>query len=147
MKRSLLPVLLALAPTSARANGAEVVAPIFITGLVFGFAFLIVAASLYAGHRRAQMRHETIRTALEKGIPIPRELLDPPRASDPQRDLRRGILLLALGIGLAAFLGFHEPGDSSWAVGFVFVLLGVGFLVSWRLSRRSGPAGGDPAGG
>ncbi|HSN90840.1 MAG TPA: DUF6249 domain-containing protein [Anaeromyxobacteraceae bacterium] len=147
MKRTLLPVLLALAPAIARADGADVVAPIFVTGLVFGFSFLIVAASLYAGHRRAQLRHETIRAALEKGIPIPRELLDPPRTADPQRDLKRGILLLALGIGLGTFLGVADPGKPSWALGFVFALLGVGFLVSWRLLRRSGPAGGDPAAG
>lgn len=147
MKRSLPPVLLALAPATALADGSEVVAPIFVSGIVFGFAFLIVATSLYAGHRRAQLRHETIRAALEKGIPIPRELLDPPRTSDPQRDLKRGILLLALGIGLGVFLGAQDPGKSSWAVGIVFVMLGVGFLVSWRLSRRSGPGGGDPAAG
>jgi hypothetical protein len=146
MKRSLPLLLLALAPATARADGAEVVAPIFITGLVFGFSFLIVATSLYAGHRRAQLRHETIRTALEKGMPVPRELLDAPRASDPQRDLKRGILLVALGIGLATFLGVHEPGDSSWAVGFIFVLLGAGFLLSWRLSRRTGTDGGGAAG-
>ena len=54
---------------------------IAIVGIVvsFGFPLLLVAAILYYKHRKLRMTHETITRLVEKGLPVPPELLDPPR--------------------------------------------------------------------
>lgn len=114
--------------------------PILVTAVVFGFTLAIVVAVLYARHRVRQMRHETIRLALEKGQPLPPELLEPPAAR--ASDLGRGVKLLALGLGLSAMLLLMEK--HSWPVGLILVALGLGFLAShWLTGRRGAP--GAPA--
>lgn len=113
-------------------------APVLITGVVFGFTLLIVMAVLYAAHRARQMRHETIRLALEKGQPLPPELLQPPAA--PGSDLGRGVKLVAIGLGLSAMLFFMHNHKHVWPVGLILVFLGLGFLVShWLSGRREAP--------
>ena len=115
-------------------------APILVTAAVFGFTLLIVVAALFARHRARQMRHETIRLALEKGQPLPPELLQPPAAR--ANDLRRGVLLLALGSGISVAMFLMEK--SKWPVGLILVALGLGYLASHWLAGRQG-APGSPA--
>jgi hypothetical protein len=95
---------------------------------------------VYRGRQDAQ---QTVRVALERGDPLTPDLLDrlvqPPA---PKRtDLRRGVIGIGLGIGLGA-VGF-VVGDPDMvrpmlAVGLVPLLLGLAYLVLWRL-------GGDKA--
>jgi hypothetical protein len=113
-------------------------APVFITAVMFSFTLFIVLAVLYARHRARQIRHETIRLALEKGQPLPPELLEPP--SRPGSDLARGVKLLALGLGLSLMLFFMEK--HAWPVGLILVALGLGHLASHWLTGRQGAPGG-----
>jgi hypothetical protein len=121
---------------------------VLVVGTIFGFTAIVVVASMYMGHRARQMRHETIRLALEKGQPLPPEVLRPPRS-----DLARGVRLIALGIGLSAFLyliapshvGLHGRHGNVWAVGLILVAIGVGYLISHWLARgQSAPPGPGP---
>ena len=63
---------------------------------------------------------ETVRVAIEKGQPLPNELIDalstnvrsPGLPASPQRDLRTGIIWMGVGIGLAGMgfaISFEEP--------------------------------------
>ncbi len=115
-------------------------ASVLVSAVVFGFTLAIVVAVLYARHRARQMRHETIRLALEKGQPLPPELLEPPAAR--ASDLARGVKLLALGLGLSLMLFLMEK--RAWPVGLILVALGLGYLVSHWLTGRQG-APGAPA--
>jgi hypothetical protein len=111
-------------------------APVLVSAVVFGFTLAIVVAVLYARHRARQMRHETIRLALEKGQPLPPDLLEPPVA--PVSDLARGVKLLALGLGFSAMLFLMEK--HAWPVGLILVALGLGYLAShWLTGRRGAP--------
>jgi len=114
-----------------------------ITALMFGFAAMVVAALLYARHRARQMRYELIRAALEKGQPLPPELLEASTPQPPGSDLSRGVKLLSLGIGLVAFFGLMR--EHAWPVGFILIFLGLGYLASHWLTRprEKGPAGGS----
>lgn len=144
----LLPaVLLATLPAAAWAETGleEIIVPIGITGVVFGFTAVIVAVVAYARHRAQQLRHETIRLALEKGQPLPPDLLDPASLPDgrpghhsPERDLRRGLVLVALGIGVCLYVGLARfPGTGhNWSVGLIPGLIGVAYLVAWAVGRR-----------
>ncbi len=118
---------------------------VFVIGTIFGFTAIIVVASMYMGHRARQMRHETIRLALEKGQPLPPEVLGPPR-----QDKTRGVRLIALGIGLGVFLYLLNPstthGHHVWAVGFILVAIGIGHLLSHWLTRGERQAPGPGPG-
>jgi hypothetical protein len=111
--------------------------------------FLLVAALVlvpaYLRSRERQKLQETLRMAIEKGQPLPTEIVEamstnvrtlraPP---SPGRDLRIGIIWLGVAIGLAAFgvaLGFEEP-DAVFPlvacacfpgfIGLAFIVLGL----------------------
>ena len=97
----------------------------------FTTLFALVAAVLYAGFRRDRNRHETLRAMIEKGAAIPPELLVPPKGSD----LRRGIVLLGAGAGLSIFFLALQVQPGLWALGSIPALIGIGYLLVWRLER------------
>ncbi len=105
-----------------------------VLGMVMSFAvpLLMVAVILYYKHRRMKLIHETIARLAERGLPVPPELVDPPRAR--HFGLRAGLVLVALGIALAAF--FFESGGPA-SIGLIPGLMGLALLVAWMVERRS----------
>src|SRR5215469_14958449 len=132
---------------------------------IFGI-FMIIAVvigpvwirSYYRSKEREQL-HATLRAAYEKGQPPPPELIekltaeggyDPsgrPMGSD--RDLRRAIVLIAVGVGLAALgaglgWGISLASDVGGAItggviagaGAIPAFIGVAYLILWILGRR-----------
>jgi hypothetical protein len=108
-------------------------ASVVIMGMLvaFGLPLLLVAIILLYKHRKLRMTHETIARLAEKGLPVPPELLMAPRTSSS--GLRGGMVLVALGIALAAFLG--EVG-APWSIGLIPGLMGVGLLIAWKIEQR-----------
>src|SRR5262245_5474258 len=111
----------------------------------FLVTFAIVAAALYASYRKDRQRHETLRRAIERGAEIPPSLLIPPRP--PHSDLRRGVLLLSVGVALAILLIATSPAPGIWTAALIPVSLGLGYLVVHRLERRSATAPAEVPGG
>jgi hypothetical protein len=118
--------------------------PIISVVMVFGMPVAIVALFVALRHRRNRMLHETLRTMVEKGVPIPPELLSgggavPAGASSGAhhgyRDLRYGLVLVALGAGLCIMAG---------KVGLIPVVIGVALLIVWAIgsmaNKRKNPA-------
>lgn len=105
-----------------------------VLGMVMSFAvpLLLVAVILYYKHRRMRLIHETIARLAERGLPVPPELMDPPRAR--HFGLRAGLVLVALGIALAAF--FFESGGPA-SIGLIPGLMGLALLTAWVIERRS----------
>jgi len=105
-----------------------------ITGVlvVFGLPLLLVAIVLLYKHRRMRITHETIVRLAEKGIPVPPELLDPPRQRTS--GLRGGLVLIALGAGLSIF--FMERGGP-WSIGLIPGLMGVALLIAWAIESKT----------
>jgi hypothetical protein len=77
------------------------------------------------------MTHETIARLAEKGLPVPPELLDPPRPLDA--GLWGGLVLVAVGIGLAIF--FLQVG-APWSLALIPGLMGVALLIAWRIEKK-----------
>jgi Domain of unknown function (DUF6249) len=113
-----------------------IVAIVFAT--LFGAPVLIVALIMYFGFSKNRMMHRTIRLMVEKGQPVPPALLAPPPAAVRQRsDLRRGVVLMMVGLGLMLVLGaLNEWEDGAWAVGVIPFLIGAGYLLVWKLEGR-----------
>jgi hypothetical protein len=99
---------------------------------------IIVIVALFV-HKLQERKHATIVNLLEKGLPVPRELLDPPRREGSP--LMRALTLVGLGIGLSAFLGamFHFK-HGLWACGLIPLSIGIAQLVAIKLEppRRDG---------
>lgn len=98
---------------------AVVVGPVWIT-------------AYFRARERAQL-HETLRVAYEKGQPPPPELIEKLTAAEsisfsrngaPDRDMRRAVVLIAVGLGLCGLgLGL------GWGIGMVSGNAGAGAVV------------------
>jgi hypothetical protein len=104
----------------------------------FFMAVAIVALVGYFKHQERRQRHETIRLALEKGQPLPPELLAPPRP--PRSELASGIQWSFVGVGLSLFLWLFKPERGLWAVGLILLFVGLGKLVAHAVTARPPPA-------
>ena len=103
--------------------------PVLIILIIFGsIASLFIVPRYFKSVERQKMA-ETLRAAIEKGQPLPTEVVEamssnvrsPGLPPSPQRDLRTGIVWLGVGIGfgaLALALSFEEPD-------FLYPLLGL----------------------
>jgi len=119
------------------------VLPIVIVSLlaVFGFPVAIVAVIMFSSWARTRSLHRTVRMMVEKGQPVPPELLSSPAAAPvivrPWYDLRRGIVLVSVGVGIVMFFGISAGWDNGvWALGLIPGLIGLGYLLAWRLAYR-----------
>jgi hypothetical protein len=127
------------APSAALAGdiGSTLVS-IGVPAIVFGFVLAIVGGAFYVGYRETKERQETLRLAIEKGVAIPPELVEAASGHhDPDKDLRRGIRQIFIGIGLGVMLWFISPFKDFWAVGAMVAIIGVGHIVAWLLTRRA----------
>jgi Domain of unknown function (DUF6249) len=113
-----------------------IVAIVFLT--LFGAPVLIVAVIMYFGFSKNRMMHRTIRMMVEKGQPVPPALLAPPPPALRQRsDMRRGVVLVMVGLGLMLFLGaVNDWEGGAWAFGIIPFLIGAGYLLVWKLEGR-----------
>ena len=100
-------------------------------GIVLGLLMpvTLVGIILWYKMRRNQLLHETALKLAEKGQPIPPELFSD--SSGPHANLRLGVVLLMLGIGIA--LALYLIGLRSWAFGIIPMFMGIGYLIVWKI--------------
>lgn len=111
----------------------------------FGTITAIVFGPTYLKFRERREMQATVRAAIDKGQPLPPEMIEamtkdvakslPSRT----RDIRRGIIWLAVGIGLAAFsymssIGWHDNDAGEFfggtmGIAAIPVTVGLAFLV------------------
>jgi hypothetical protein len=125
------------APSFVNHHGVREVDLVAIVAIVLGclVPISIVSIVAYSRHRRFKMQHETMRAMIEKGLPIPPELLTKPNQDNPSQDhpgrvrndLRGGLILVAVGAGLYMLAG---------KVGWILVFIGAARLVVWIIDDR-----------
>ena len=117
----------------------EFVIPIVAITLltVFGAPVLIVGLNMYFSFSKSRNLNRTVRMMVEKGQPVPDALLNPPPAQRQRSDLRRGVILAMIGIGLTVFLGaVNDWEGGSWSIGLIPFLIGAGYLLVWKLDTK-----------
>jgi hypothetical protein len=115
----------------------------------FAMITAIVVGPRYFRSQERQKLQETLRTAIEKGQPIPPEVVaamagnDEPLSSpaSPQRDLRRGVVWLAIALGLAIMgliSGMDEPDWTYHLLALAAVpgVIGAAFMTLYLLNRQ-----------
>ena len=113
-----------------------IVAIVFMT--IFGAPVLIVGLILYFSFSRQRALHRTVRMMVEKGQPVPEALLNPPPAQRQRSDVRRGVVLTMIGIGVMVFLGAASDWEGgAWTLGLIPFLIGAGYLLVWKLDTKT----------
>ena len=118
----------------------------------FGFMAMIAAIVIVPRYFRSMERQkmaETLRAAIEKGQPMPTEVIDamssnvrtPAAAPSPSRDLRTGLVWMGVAVGLAAMglsLSFEEPDALYPMIGIAAFpgFIGVAFIIMWAIARE-----------
>ncbi len=111
---------------------------------MFTMIALIFFIVLYFKHRSRAEMQQTIRLALERGTELTPEIISHLGEPEPSknRDMRRGVIWLALAVGLA-LCGFFVPDPSGNALrgtlaGAAFPLaIGVAYIIIWRYGERN----------
>jgi len=87
----------------------------------------------------SRMRQRTIRMMVEKGQPVPAELLAPEiRAVRRRSDVRRGVIWTMIGLGAMIFFGaVNNWEEGVWSIGLIPFLIGLGYLIVWKLERKN----------
>jgi uncharacterized membrane protein len=71
---------------------------------------------------------------VEKGQEVPAALFAPPPVVRARSDMRRGVVLLMIGIGLMIFFGaMNDWEGGAWSLGIIPFLIGAGYLLVWKM--------------
>ena len=133
------------------------VAGIIGTLVPFGFMAMIAAIVIMPRFFRSQERQkmaELMRVAIERGQPLPPEVIEAMsnsvRSADgqpvpvrplPSRDLRTGLIWLGVAVGLAGLgfaASFEDPDAMYWLLGCAALpaFIGVAFIILWAVARE-----------
>ena len=104
--------------------------------LMFSTPIIIVIAILVHKARRTRASHETVVRLAEKGLPIPPDLFVDKPPEDMRSSLHKGVVLIAVGLGLTIFFLTLPDRNVPWGVGMIPLLIGVGYLIVWWLETR-----------
>ena len=124
-------------------DGALMAIPIvgIIFTTLFGAPVLIVGVIMFFSYIKARSLHKTVRLMVEKGQPVPEALFAAPQTPVRQRsDMRRGIILVMVGIGVMILFGALDDWDGgAWALGIIPFLIGATYLLFWKLEGNKLP--------
>ena len=118
------------------ADGALMAIPIIgiVFTTLFGAPVLIVAAIMFFSYLKSRSLHRTVKTMVERGQEVPAALFAPPPIVRARSDMRRGVVLVMVGVGLMIFFGaVNDWEGGAWALGIIPFLIGAGYLVVWKL--------------
>lgn len=114
---------------------------LFIPITLFLVLGLIFVALFYFRHKTSANEQQTLQVALDKGTQLTPEMIDrmvrPPRT--PQMDLRRGIVILSMGVAIALFafiLGEDDAVRPLLAISMFPFVVGVAYIMLWKYAKR-----------
>ena len=113
-----------------------IVAIVFLS--IFGAPVAIVVMIGIFSIIATRMRQRTIRMMVEKGQPVPAELLAPATRGIRRRsDARRGVVWTMVGLGLMIWLAaVNDWEGGAWSFGLIPFLIGLGYLIVWKLEHK-----------
>lgn len=110
-----------------------IIVPIALFIFLLGIVFIVH----YLRFRQSQELQNTIRIMIEKGSQVPTELLSPPEKNTKyQEDIRKGLILLFLGIAIPIAMVISQPENKGWVWGLIPLSIGLAYLISARLSKK-----------
>jgi hypothetical protein len=111
-----------------------IVGIIFGTLSLFGAPVFIVLVIMFFSYLKQRSLHRTVRAMVERGQEVPAALFAPPPVVKARSDMRRGVILIMVGIALMLFFAaVNDWEGGSWTLGLIPFLIGAGYLTVWRL--------------
>jgi Domain of unknown function (DUF6249) len=104
-----------------------------LAGIAFPLAVLVVV--LQFRERQRKQLYDTVKHYADRGMPVPRELLEPPRRSALNTPRYGAFTLIGLGVGLALMFWSLELA-SLMGIGGLLVCVGVAQLIALALDAR-----------
>ena len=105
-----------------------------ICGMLLPLGIVLVALNF--AWKYQERKHKTIVDLLEKGLPVPRELLSSPRREGSA--LMRALTLVGVGVGTSAFLGaMFQLDHGLWAAGLIPLAIGVAQLIALKIEPQA----------
>jgi len=120
-----------------------------ILGALTGLATVVLSLgiafwAIYLKHQKRRLQYEERRLMIEKGLTPPPMLPEEPKKRTPEESLRRGLIQVFLGVGLAVgYAVLSRPGvggPPDWVAGLaaaVIGFLGLGHLAYYFIARRA----------
>ena len=120
-------------------DGSSIAAIAMIGGMILGG--IVAVTAMFFHHQRQRLWHETARVALEKGQPLPPmpdtwqrdEQSTGDGKSANRHDLRGGLILLAVGVGVYLWLG-KAGGHGASFLGTIPAFIGVALLLNYAIT-------------
>jgi hypothetical protein len=117
---------------------------ILIVLITVGGSLAVILAIALSGLRnkrmRMQMLHQQRMAAIEKGLPVPLDLVEPPKKTRPYV---RGFVFTGIGLGVIIMGALdYESGQSApdtglIGIGTIFLLVGLALILGdWLTQRR-----------
>ena len=102
---------------------------------------VVLCAVVYFRHRTKQAVQQTVRSAIEQGQQLTPEILERlGKSPQPKNaDLRRGVISISIGLGIAAFgalVGEQDAVRPMLALASLPVLVGIAYLGLWKIGPR-----------
>lgn len=107
--------------------------PMVTAAALLGLA-LILAAAVHGVARLRVEQQRTLQKLVERGLSGDELLRGAGLSPAPDRDRRRGLWLIALGLVWSATT--YGIGGPAWRLGLAPVLLGLACLALWKLDER-----------
>jgi hypothetical protein len=105
-----------------------------IVAILMPVAIVLIVA-IWA-HKRQERKHTTIVNLIEKGLPVPPQLLGETQRREGSA-LMRALTLVGLGIGVSAFLfAMFGRWFGIWAAGLIPFAIGVAQLIALKLEPK-----------
>jgi hypothetical protein len=121
-------------------GGKEITGIAIVLGTLFIlfvlFPIVIIIGVVYFINRNRKERLKLAQMAMEKGQPIPEQLLKE-EARENSDDYQKGLRQMFTGVGLAIFLGI-VAGTTGFGIGALVFFIGLG---KWYIARQSGNTG------
>lgn len=123
----------------------EEIVAVFIPMVMFIAIAVILCVYFYMRHRTSEAVQKTVQTAIEQGQQLTPEILERlgqapqrGRSDNENADLRRGVILIGAGLGIAAvgaLLGEEGHVRPLLALGSLPFLIGIAYLGLWRFGK------------
>jgi hypothetical protein len=121
------------------------VVAVFIPIVVLVSVAVVILVFLFLRYRTRLDYQQTVRFAVEKGQQLTPEFLERlaeraiKQERNPNRDLRFGVIAIAIGVAIASFGWIIGEPDAAWplmGVGNLPFLVGVAMLLLWKFAPR-----------
>ena len=99
---------------------------------------IIVVTALYINHKNKSKIQDTLQLSIDKGQDLSPDLVKAILRDKPFDDLKKGVILITIGLSIAVFSLFDatEQDFEMIGIGLIPVIVGLGYIVVWKLRPK-----------